>query len=520
MQSPLTKIPIQTNRVLWLLAVVAAGLVLAVTSRYGAGLSPDSVRYISAARSLLAGQGLTTYEGGPLVVQPPLFPAFLALSGKISATDPAQAARFFNAVVFGLSVYLAGRLSFRLLGHQSGLLPVVATLGFIFSAALFRNGLMVLSEPLFIFWILAGLIYAHRYLQNQALIDLSLGAAAVGLACLTRYIGIALIAWGLWIVLLAPKSSLKQRLVQAGWFALIAGLPSGLWLVRNLMVSGTISGPRGPSAFSLLQNLELTFNSLVAWYIPTKFAAQPVLVIGIAGLLATLAGLSLKRGWPGVQNSLERLLPEILFVLVYTTALVIASTVTAYDPIGTRLLSPIFVPLTLILVGLVVALLEPLRILFSGRAVHTGLIIGLSIWLIYPIGVSTTISSQMLRSGIGFSGKAWSESETIQYLQQHPALTSTCPIYSNAPDAVYILANLPAHRSPAKTLYASPAILIELSSLKGAWPAEPKICLVWFDPIDRPFLFSLPELQAVTRSELIASLSDGQIFSIVKQPLP
>ena len=45
------------------LTVAAVALVLVNTSRYGAGISPDSTSYVAAARNLLAGRGYT----GPLL---------------------------------------------------------------------------------------------------------------------------------------------------------------------------------------------------------------------------------------------------------------------------------------------------------------------------------------------------------------------------------------------------------------------------------------------------------------------
>ena len=55
-------------------ALLGVILVFLSTSRYGAGLSPDSVGYISIARNLITGAGFTSYDGSPLIVQPPLFP--------------------------------------------------------------------------------------------------------------------------------------------------------------------------------------------------------------------------------------------------------------------------------------------------------------------------------------------------------------------------------------------------------------------------------------------------------------
>ena len=66
------------------LAAAAAGagaLALFATSR-GIGLSPDSISYISAGRSLASGGGLRVWHGAPLTDWPPLYPALLALLAR------------------------------------------------------------------------------------------------------------------------------------------------------------------------------------------------------------------------------------------------------------------------------------------------------------------------------------------------------------------------------------------------------------------------------------------------------
>lgn len=91
-----------------LLALVGAILILLSTSRYGAGLSPDSVGYIGTARNLITGAGFISYGGSPTVEWPPLYPALLALVGGTFETDPLLLANVVNALIFGLIVYVGG----------------------------------------------------------------------------------------------------------------------------------------------------------------------------------------------------------------------------------------------------------------------------------------------------------------------------------------------------------------------------------------------------------------------------
>ena len=86
------------------LGVAGVVLVLAVTGRYGAGLSQDSVDYVAAARNLLAGNGYLTHEGRPFVLWGPLLPtllaAWVALFG-VAALAPVAAWMVRNQQVTG-----------------------------------------------------------------------------------------------------------------------------------------------------------------------------------------------------------------------------------------------------------------------------------------------------------------------------------------------------------------------------------------------------------------------------------
>ncbi|NIP42487.1 MAG: hypothetical protein GWO30_06835 [Gammaproteobacteria bacterium] len=61
-----------------MLAILGAALIIYPTYHYGIGLSPDSVGYISTARSLISGKGFFQYDGQPFFLQPPLYPIILA----------------------------------------------------------------------------------------------------------------------------------------------------------------------------------------------------------------------------------------------------------------------------------------------------------------------------------------------------------------------------------------------------------------------------------------------------------
>jgi hypothetical protein len=172
------------------LGLAGVALVLLATIRYGAALSTDSVTYVAAARNLATSGTIPSFDGVPLVVHGPLYPATLAIAGHVLGVDPVLAAHIVNALSFGLIVYLSGLLTFRHLAS----LPAFALLGSVsvsFSVPLIEVLVTAWSEPLFICFVLLFIISSESHLNKRdktSLVFLSLSAA---IACLTRYIGVA-----------------------------------------------------------------------------------------------------------------------------------------------------------------------------------------------------------------------------------------------------------------------------------------------------------------------------------------
>jgi len=96
-----------------ILSLTAAATVILSTSRYGVGLWPDSVNYVSAARSFAAGKGLIGYDGAPFVRFAPLYPVLLGSISRATGLDPLSYAHVLNAVLLAAIVFLSGLLLHR-----------------------------------------------------------------------------------------------------------------------------------------------------------------------------------------------------------------------------------------------------------------------------------------------------------------------------------------------------------------------------------------------------------------------
>jgi 4-amino-4-deoxy-L-arabinose transferase-like glycosyltransferase len=503
------------NLLLGVLGIIGAALILIATRSYGALLSPDSVQYILAARQI-ADAPKAFAVSNTFKSWPPLYPAVLAGIDQLFGRDALVLAPYLNAALFGFIVYLGGLLMFRQV--RIPLLAVLGALAILASTTLLKVSLAVWSEPLFICLVLLFLLAFGSYQTQPGLVWLGVMGIAVALACLTRYIGFILIPTGATMILFLHGGTRRPRLSHAAAFVLIAGFPIGLWLTRNFVVSGTLSGNRGPSAFSFIQNLNLTLDTLLVWFVPPGIAAQRGLGVLWMGALVLIAVFALRGSTTWRSTLWTQQGANLLLIVSYLGFLILSATTVAYDQIDFRLLSPLFIPILLVVFFILGEISESLQARMPGRAIALLFATGIGIWLVYPIqGMTVSIGQHMNEGGLGYNNKAWRESETIQYLRAHPELASECQFTSNGYDAIYILTNLDATLSPSRSAGSLAEAVNRGGTGASRWPGEGKHCLIWLDLIQRDYLMTVPELGEIATVKLLLSFQDGALYSIAQK---
>ena len=348
-------------------------LVLVRGSTYGVGVNPDSVTYISTARSLLAGNGFIDWDGSSYTVFPPLFPLLLALTG-IFGPDPADTAGYVNAFLCGLAIFLSSLWLWQHLRARPAptsrtlqtYLLLWAAVVLILSPPLLRIASFALSEPLFILLTISALFTFNTFLDTGKRASLVLAAIFTSLACLTRYVGITIPATICLLLLFRKGDTPSKKATDTVIYALIVGTPLSVWLLRNFLVSGTWTGLRYPTQYSFLFNLKNMFVILADWVLPWPW------ILEIENLLARLFSVEVVTP----QQFLVLLIPTLLmfgvgawvcltrlplhhvrpivllatFTAVYLVFLIIAISVHGYDPVNTRYMAPVYIPLLCIVV--------------------------------------------------------------------------------------------------------------------------------------------------------------------------
>jgi hypothetical protein len=533
------------------LAVCGAALLLYATQIYGIGVSVDSIYYISAAQNIMLGKGAVSAWGVPLVGLAPLYSVFLGAVGYVVRLDPLLLARYLNALLFGLTVYVGGRIAFQFLKHSGWAL--LATIAILFSRALLYADIFALSEPLFIFLIVLAIFFIKQYLDAQQssraegssistipdrdALSLSLtirndwrwiwqqfwntrntgwliaAAVAIGLACLTRYIGIIFVAWGLMLILFLNSAPRNTKIIHSVLFLGITLLPLGLWLVRNYFVSNTFVGGRYTSIFTLEQNVGFTFDTILFWFLPQAILTRGWVLLLVGLGIGAIVPFAIAKDSTRWKQFLRDMTPLLLFLVLYLGLLLYSATATAIDKIGNRFLAPVFVPLIIVLIGLVQTCAASYAQRFP-RAVWVAGALVLALLLSHPIRDTVFYAMRIHNDGEQYGSRVWQTSPTTAYLRSQP-LPSDCRIETNTPEGIYILANILARHGPIKGRYNSPELVnASVEQLRGKW-IEPgdRVCLIWFNSFAERS-FTTDELKAIANFETLGAFADGAVYMV------
>lgn len=444
---------------------------LAWATGRGGGLQPDSAFYLDCAEHLRAGDGYSTsvqdylkpilferyleemntrgrVQPRPEVVFPPLYSfAVAALSG--TGLDVQPASRYIGLILFAFNIFLAAVFVYRYTAPRRS--PALAAAALMFgSESMLMLHANALSEPLFIFLGLLGLLGLTSYIENGKSSSLFWGAAAIGFAFLTRYAGGALVVAGALGLFLLRKRPLRRRLGEAALFLAVSCLPIGLFIVRNMIVTGDPTH-RIPSLFAnpareMIRALLATFSS---WIFPNLHRVLNVqvhkdlsAVVALAfltaiGVAAVVLGRRARRPAAGSSAALPRT-PALLaiFVPVYFAYILFSAFFIDPDiPLDDRMLSPVFV------VGLIAGLAVLGR---NGRGLKTGrlrtaLAVAAILYLVGYFAAGAAWLIQFQAQGGGYNNREWRSPEMESAFARIAAEPPGTPIITNDNGAVHFI---------------------------------------------------------------------------------
>lgn len=331
----------------WVLGVVASGLAVLATLD-GTGISWDSVTYVQSGINLATSRGYVGVGGNVITAYPPGLPMLAGLLHMIGI-PPRPSLGVVNVIVAAPIVLLSWRVLLRL--PAPGSFRLVATAFIAVSPVLLSVESMLWSEPLFILLTLAFLAKCGQSIERRN-VDwpsiLTLGVLC-WIAFAVRYMGLVLIPTGIVVLLVAKWRPSRSDVIRIVGFVAVASSVPAMWMMRNQLTDGTLTGPRTPSLSTIPSIVDEVVTTLGRWAdSATSLARSDATVLGIATTIGLL-GILLVAALAAVRHrDVEfgrAITPTVVFTATYLAYLSFAKWTTFLDPIDDRLLSPVFVPI-------------------------------------------------------------------------------------------------------------------------------------------------------------------------------
>jgi hypothetical protein len=482
------------------------------SSPWGLGVSPDSVVYIGAARSLMAGRGFSLPAESalfsPITHYPPLYSSLLAVTGLLGA-DPLAGAVWLNVAVFSINIYVAGFLLFAVLGSWH-----LALLGSLFTLTAFplvQAHTMAWSEAMFIMLELLSILLLLQYLEKPRRRILLLASAVAGLSVLCRYAGFALVASGLIGILVLGARERRDKLIDGLVFAGMAVLPAAFWAGRNWHLSGNLFNRAvsfHPTGLDRIFDIPAVLAGWFSFSLVT-FKGGILLWLGLmtSGFLLSY-GYFRTTKFIGLRQTASLIILMPIVVVSYLAILCMSLiSLDAQIPVDSRTLSPIYVPSIILLIALSTRFVPASRL-------HADLLVSTCLALLLAAQLQSSVHWLQFsyHDGIGYSGRVWRESRILNRLQDMPATV----LFSNAPDVLYTLLNKPALMVPRKTHtdtnLPNRQYLAQTAELRRRLK-EDRGLLVYFYTVDwRWYLPAAEELERTLSLQVLARENDGVIY--------
>ena len=484
-------------------------------SKYGLGISTDSVHLLFGGLNLAMGRGLISFDGSRILGWPPLYSVLLAFIHLVSGWDVFVSANVLQALAFiGLSLCLS--LLFLKIFPGNFLLAFAGNLLSDIGVVVLTGFTMVGSDYVHLALVILFIWLAGTYIENNSP-RILLAMFVVGmLAMLQRYLGIAVIATGTATVFLFSGGTLLQR-IGRGLLISLAALPSGVWL---FITSGSVER-RAPISFD--ENFNWFSKSILEWFFPAE-ALKAHLGLYIIYLWILIFGLIvfLLIGSSHHNFSASYTFPVFVFGILYLSMLFGSASIAYYNKLGGRFLLPLYIPFITLLTVTVDDLLRlastwQARIL--NRVISAGLIAALLIvtGLLLNVTLPVILDSHANGAADGenaINTTAWRENKTIEYWLNHRP-TGQYWLFSNYPDGIAFYSGHSCNRSPIKNSGPYGTQEFPVSQYASElFSSGQDVYIIWIEPNDHSYFYEVDELSSIAQIEPLFSGPDGAVYRL------
>ena len=501
------------------IAIAGTGLVLARQLTYGVELAGDSVAYISTARALLTGEGLTEIwsEEWRYRSWPPLYPMLLA-AGSLGLFDPWDVAGPLNAVCHGLTVLVAAQWLRRHV--RSPMLVIWGGLAIALSLPLISVAGTALTEAPFYLLATLALSRFSAWSEEPKRATLLQAAVFTALACLTRYVGIALLPVFALLILLQRDTSPFRKASSLTGYTLIAGIPTVLYLLRNYIEFGALTtnlaveyGIEGNRTVAGI--LKEMIQYIGEWVLPGVSITESMnIILSILLILLVVSGFT--------YSARKRMgkYPFILYIAPYVAIIIysINSGNAAYGGFEGRYLIPLYIAvictLAVALDGVIhagerITLRIPARIPVLGGIAGIAIIVALPLYA--WIGYSASINEEEIRlyNSSTFYRSGELDSELVPYIES----IETGRIWGNLSRRDMYLQ---ADKDTAEYNYL-PIAYDDLPEFIENIDVGDSIIWSQYPPLHAATEYTFPELLTSEGLDFVVALRDGYVIRVSKR---
>ena len=485
-------------------AAAAAGFIIIFlfTRHSGIGLCPDGVVFSTAAENMKATGRLSDFTNNPVVDFPVGYPLFLNALMLLTGRDPLSFAPLLNAFLFAAVIYTSGmimsKFTFTSKGYRAAILSCI-----VLSPGLLEVYSMLWTETLFILWLLFFLIMMRRYFQSDSTKALITAAVIASIASITRYAGVTIIASGGLLLLLNTKFSIKKRLTGLALFAVISPLLLIINLIRNYAVGGTLMGMREQSVTPLIQNTHDAGSVFCNW-LPFLNGNDKAAVIVTILIITGLVWICLKRFLVDKKIT-DHTGMAAVFSLVYILFMIITASLSRFETLNSRFMSPVFIPLLWCGSNWIISSTGQSKASVKKWWVIAGVIL-FACFQYNQLNADNETWDGVKDAGIpGYTEDQWTKSEIVLFIQKDSLpFKKGFTIYSDANDAIYFFTGRPGKFLPHK----------ESTGETLQFLADRHCYVVWFDDGENDDLVDKDFITKVKKMELVEEFDDGAIYEL------
>jgi hypothetical protein len=189
------------------------------------------------------------------------------------------------------------------------------------------------------------------------------------------------------------------------------------------------------------------------------------------------------------------------FFVVYAAFILVIATVSRFENLSSRLLSPLYIPLLLIMGYGLVSFIKN-RLPFSGALAFIFACILFAGFHYNHYQLNSDAWEGIKDGGMpGYTEDSWAHSPAVAFVKKNKS-RFTQPVYANANDAVYFLTNIHALPLPHKEMEKEKAIFLQQASFY----------LIWFNEADNPDLVNIDFIRQYKKQVSKQEVEGGAVY--------